>query len=324
MRRTFLRALPAVVASAWLPARAQGPASPARPVRILVAAPPGGVADIVARMAAEALGKALPQPVVVDYKPGASGTIAVQELLSAPADGHTFLLIQRGIASELPQAMKVRYDGFADLQPVVQLTRLGLLLAGSPSLPAQDLAGLVAHAKAQPGGLAYAAVGTGLLSHTTGLQFARMAGIELTFVAYQGAAPAVQALVGGHVPLMVEGPPALVAHVRAGKVRAYATTTPTRSPALPDVPTFAEAGYPGLTEVSWLALWSRPEVPAEARDRVRSGVLKWLESPQAQARLAELGLDPGLPLTSDDLSRDLRSASERQAGILRAIGFKPQ
>lgn len=297
---------------------------PARPVRVLVAAPPGGVADIVARMVTEALARSLGQPVVVDYKPGASGTIAVQELLAAPADGHTFLLIQRGIVSELPQAVKVRYDGFTDLQPVVQLARLGLVLAGSPSLPAPDLAALVAQAKAQPGGLPFAAVGAGLLSHTTGLQFARAAGIDLRFVGYQGAAPAVQDLLGGHIPLMMEGPPALVSHIRAGKVRAYATTTPTRSAALPDVPTFAEAGFPAVTEVSWLALWSRPQVPEPVRERVRADTLKWLDQPSTQARLAELGMDAGAPLSAAELARDLREAHERQARVLREIGFRPQ
>ena len=297
---------------------------PTRVVRVIIAAPPGGAADVVTRMVTEALAKALGQPVIIEYKPGASGTIAVQELLSAPADGHTFLMIQRGIVSELPQAVKVRYDGFADLQPVVQLARLGLVLVGSAQLAAPDLAALVAHAKAQPGGLPYAAVGAGLLSHTTGLQFARLAGIDLRFVGYQGAAPAVQDLLGGHIPLMFEGPPAVLSHLRAGRLRAYATTTPTRSAALPDVPTFAEAGYPGLTEASWFALWSRPQVPAEARERLRAEVLKWLELPATRTRLAELGLDAGLPLTSAELGRDVREAYERQGRILRAIGFQPQ
>jgi tripartite-type tricarboxylate transporter receptor subunit TctC len=323
MRRAFLLALAAALGlGLGLPALAQ--AWPAKTVRILVAAPPGGAADILTRMVSEGLSKELGQPVVIEYKPGASGTIAVQELLSAPADGYTFLMIQRGIVSELPQAMKVRYDGFTDFQPVVQLAYAGLLLVGSPQLPAQDLAALVAHAKAQRGGLPYAAIGAGLLSHTTGLQFARLAGIELTFVGYQGAAPAVQDLLGGHIPLMVESPVPLVSYIRSGRVRAYATTAPRRSAALPDVPTFAEAGYPGLSEVSWFALWSRPQVPAGARDRVRAEVVKWLALPQTQARLAELGLDPGLPLTPTDLARDLREARDKQAGILRAIRYKPE
>lgn len=319
-RRTWLCA-----GAAWAAASPLRAADgwPTRPVRVLVAAPPGGVADIVARMVTDALERSLGQPVVVDYKPGASGTIAVHELLSAPADGHTFLLIQRGIASELPQAVNVRYDAFADLQPVVQLARLGLVLAGSPHLAAPDLAALVAHAKTQAAGLPYAAVGAGLLSHTTGLQFARAAGIDLRFVGYQGAAPAVKDLLGGHIPLMMEGPPALVSHIRAGTLRAYATTTPTRTAALPDVPTFAEAGFPAVTEVSWLALWSRPQVPAPVRERVRAATLKWLEQPATQARLAELGMDAGLPLTAAELARDVHAAHGRQAKVLREIGFRP-
>lgn len=323
-KRAFLLALAlAALAVGALPARAADP-WPAKPVRILIAAPPGGAADILVRMVAEGLSPQLGQPVVVEYKPGASGTLAVQELLSAPADGHTFLLIQRGIVSELPQAMKVRYDPFGDLHPVVQLARVGLLLVGSPQLAAPDLKSLVAEAKARPDGLPYAAVGAGLLSHTTGLQFAQLAGIDLTFVGYQGAAPAVQDLLGGHIPLMVESPVPLLSHIRAGKLRAYATTAARRTPVLPQVPTFAESGYPGLVEESWFALWSRPQLPAEPRERVRAAVLAWLQSPHTQARLGDLGLDPGLPLTPADLTRDLREASARQAGVLRAIGFKAE
>lgn len=322
MRRAFLLALGAALAFA-LPAQAAD-AWPVKPVRIVIAAPPGGVADVLARMAAEGMARDLGQPVLVEYKPGASGTIAVQELVAAPADGHTFLLIQRGIASELPLAMKIRYDPYADLQPVAQLARLGLLLVGGPQLEATDLPGLVTQARARPGDLPFAAVGAGLLSHTTGLQFGRATGLPVTFVNYQGAAPAVQALLGGHVPLMVEGPPAVVALVRSGKVRAYATTAPSRTAALPDVPTFAELGYPQLTETSWLALWSRPQVPPEIGERVRAALQKWLALPATQARLADLGMDPGLPLSAAELARDVREASARQAQVLRAIGFRSE
>ncbi|MBK6008527.1 tripartite tricarboxylate transporter substrate binding protein [Ramlibacter ginsenosidimutans] len=304
------------------PARAAG--WPAKPVRIVIAAPPGGVADIIARLLVDDLARRLAAPVIVDYKPGASGVIAVQDLLTAPADGHTFLMIQRGIATEVPLAMKVRFDPATDLRPFVQLARAGLLLVGSSRLPARTLAELVADAKAHPGELHFAAVGFGLRSHTLGLQFAKLAGVDLPFVAYQGAAPALKDLLGGHVPLMIEAPPVLLPAIASGQVRAFAINAPTRSDVLPDVPTFTESGYPQLADTSWFALWARPGVPDAVQDTVRSAVLQFLEQPTTQARLKEFGLDPGLPLTAAELARDVREASALQARILQSIDFKPQ
>ena len=303
------------------PARAAG--WPAKPVRIVIAAPPGGVADIIARLLVDDLGTRLAAPVIVDYKPGASGVIAVQDLLSAPADGHTFLMIQRGIATEVPLAMKVRFDP-ADLHPFVQLARAGLLLVGSSQLPARTLAQLVTDAKAHPGELHFAAVGFGLRSHTLGLQFAKLAGVDLPFVGYQGAAPALKDLLGGHIPLMIEAPPVLLPAIASGQVRAFAINAPTRSDVLPDVPTFTESGYPQLADTSWFALWARPGVPAAVQDSMRNAVLQFLEQRTTRARLREFGLDPGLPLTADELARDVREASALQSRILQSIDFKPQ
>ena len=306
------------------PAPARAAEWPTRIVRIVIAGPPGGAADVVARPLAESLERALGRPVIVDYKPGASGVLAVQELLSAPADGGTFLMIQRGIVTEVPQAMKVRYEPYQDLRPIVQLARQPQLLLASPQLPARNLGELVALAKSKPGTLAFGTAGVGLRSHTLGVQFAQLAGIELTFVPYRGAPPALQDLMAGHLPLMVEGPAAVLPMLRAGKVRAHATTGPQRSPLLPDVPTFAELGYPELTDVSWFALWSRPDMPAALQQQVRAATLLYLASPQTQGRLAELGMEPGLPLASEELSQDMRRAGEENARVLRAIGFKPE
>ena len=324
-RRSTLLACLALAAGGLTAAPPAGAAEwPTRMVRIVIAGPPGGAADVVARPLAEGLEAALGRPVIVDYKPGGSGVLAVQELLSAPADGSTFLMIQRGIVTEVPQAMKVRFDPYHDLKPLVQLARQGQLLLGNPLLPARTVPELVALAKAQPGTLAFGTAGAGLRSHTLGVQFAQLARMELTFVPYKGAPPALQDLMGGHLPLMVEGPAAVLPMVRAGKVRVYATTAPQRSPLLPEVPTFTELGYPELTDVSWFALWSRPGLPPALQEQLRAATLQFLGRPETRARLAELGMEPGLPLGSEELSQDLRRAGEENARVLRAIGFKPE
>jgi tripartite-type tricarboxylate transporter receptor subunit TctC len=320
-RRIWLLAFAGALA---LPGAASGAdAWPTKPVHILVAGPPGGTVDVLARMVADDLARALGGQVSVDNRPGASGVIAVRELLAAPADGHAFLLIQRGIASEVPYVMKLRFDPLADLQPLVQVTRQALLLVGSTQLPPANLAELVAYARSRPQPLAYAAVGAGLRTRTLGDQFAHLAGVDLEFVDYQGGPAALRDVLGGHVPLLVDTPAILVPLLRAGRLRAYATTGSHRSAALPDVPTFTEAGYPELEETSWFALWSRPGVPQDVRDRVRDLVLRLLERPQTLAMLGELGLEPGLPLTPAELARDAREAHERHGKVLRAIGFAP-
>ena len=206
---------------------------PTKPVRILVGAPPGGTADILARLFAQELQRPLGQPVVVDYKVGAAGTIAVQNMLSAPRDGYTLLLIQKGIASEVPQAIKVSYDPFKDIVPLVQLTRQGLVLVGNPGLPAKNLAELVTYVKANPGKIDVANFGIGLRGHTIGVQFNRLAGLDTGAVSYRGSPPALQDIMGGQVPLMFDGPATSMPFIKAGKLRAFAVAFPQRIAALP-------------------------------------------------------------------------------------------
>ena len=310
----LISAIPAATAAEW----------PAKPVRILVGAPPGGTADIVARLVAHELQGALGQTVYVDYKAGAAGTIAVQGLLSAPRDGYTFLLIQKGIASEVPLAIKVSYDPFKDIVPVAQLTRQGLILVGNPSLPAKNLGELVTYIKSNPGKIDYANYGIGMRGQTIGVQFNRLAGLDTGTVSYKGSPPALQDVMGGQVPLMFDAPATSLPFIKAGKLRAFAVAYPRRMSTLPNVPTFAELGYPDLQEVSWMGLWSAPGVPPAAITRMRDATLKALQSPDLKSKLENLGMEPGSAATSEDLAKDVRESHERQAKLLHSINFKPE
>lgn len=296
---------------------------PAKPVRILVGAPPGGTADILARLFAHELQRPLGQPVIVDYKAGAAGTIGVHGLLSAPRDGYTFLLIQKGIAAEVPHVMKVTYDPFKDLVPVAQLTRQGLVLVGKPSLPAKNLAELIAYIKANPGKIDYANYGAGLRGQTIGVQFNRLAGLTTGAVSYKGSPPALQDVMGGHVPLMFDGPATSLPFIKSGQLRAFAIAYPKRIAALPDVPTFAELGYPDLKEVSWMGLWSAPGVPPAVVAKMREATLKAMQSPDVRKKIEDLGMEIGSTATSEELSRDVRESYERQGKLLRSIHFTP-
>ncbi len=192
----LLAAVPAAFAQAW----------PTKPVRILIGAPPGGTADIVARLLADGLQKEWGQPVIVDAKPGATGMIAMQDFLGQPADGHTLLVSVNALVTEIPHVIKVRFDPFKDIRPVADLTRSGLVFVGNPTLPAKNVAEVVSYVKANPGKVSYASYSLGTISHTMGLELNKAAGIDMTHVPYKGSPPALQDVMGGHVALMFDGP----------------------------------------------------------------------------------------------------------------------
>jgi tripartite-type tricarboxylate transporter receptor subunit TctC len=315
----------ALAAGALLPTMdaAQAAEWPAKPVRILVGAPPGGTADIVARLVAHELQTPLGQPVIVDYKPGAGGTIAVQSMLSSPRDGYTFLLIQKGIAAEVPHAIKVSYDPFKDIVPIAQLTRYGLVLVGNPNLPAKTLGELVTYVKSKPGKFDYANFGVGTRGQTMGVQLNRLAGLDAGTVSYKGSPAALQDVMGGQVPLMFDGPATSMPFIKSGKLRAYAVASPTRMAALPNVPTFSELGYPDLRDVSWMGLWAAPGVPPAVIARMREATLKVVQSPALRPRLEDMGMEPGTAATTEDLQKDVRESYERQGALLRSIHFTP-
>ena len=311
---TMLASAPAAFAQAW----------PVKPVRILIGAPPGGTADIVARMLAEGLQKEWGQPVIVEAKPGAAGMIAMADFLGQPADGHTLLVSVNALVTEIPHVIKVRFDPFKDIKPLADLSRSGLVFVANPALPAKNMAELVAHAKASPGKLSYASYSAGTISHTMGLELNKAAGIDLNHVPYRGSPPALQDLAGGHVQLMFDGPATSIPMIKGGRIKALAVSGTKRNAALPDVPTFAEQGFPMLDDVAWMGLWIKPDVPADVQAKVRQAALKTMAQPAVLTRLAELGSEAGSGATPEDLAKSLRAASDKQGTTLRALGIKPQ
>jgi tripartite-type tricarboxylate transporter receptor subunit TctC len=304
---------------------AQAQQWPTKPVRIIVGGPPGGSADIVARLLADNLGKELGQPVVVDPKPGGAGVIAVNDLSHSPHDGHTLLVAVNSLASEIPHIVKTRVDMAREVKPVAELARTGLVLVGAPAFPAKDFGQMLSYVKANPGKVNYASYSPGTLSHVMGLQLNKAAGIDLTHVGYKGSTPALTDVMGGHVSLMFDGIPTSLPLIKAGSIKAYAVSTPKRSPLLPDVPTFGELGYPQLTAIAWMGLWVNPEVPAAVQVRVRDAVLKAMAQPGAAARLKEIGFEaPNGARSPEELSKVIAADYERMGTVLREIGFKPE
>lgn len=272
-------------------AGAQPASYPIRPISIVVPNPPGGVVDTSARLVADALAKQLGQAIVVDNRPGGSGNIAYQIAARAPKDGYTLLASYSAyhvgnpsMFSKLPWSQK-------DLMPVALLTVATNVITVNPSVPANTLQELVAYLKQNPGKANYASQGNGSLSHIGTELFDQMTGTKMVHVPYKGSGPAMQDMLAGQVQVFITTPPSVMGHVQTGKLRALAVTSKTRHPMLPNVPTTAEAGLPGIELEAWMALFAPAGTPPETVAKLTASVRKALEQPETKARAEGAGIE---------------------------------
>jgi len=312
-------ALAALLAAAALAAQAQS--WPAKPLRMVVAFPPGGSTDIAVRALAERISPALAQPVVVENRTGASGNIAAEFVAKQPADGYLVLATADALAST-PHLFPLAFSPQKDFVPVVQLTRQPVVLAAHPSLGVGTVAELVALARARPG-IAYATSGAGSIQHMAAEWFARLAGIRLTHVPYKGGGQAVIDLVGGQVPLGSLGNTPLLPHYRAGKLKILAQTTRTRSASLPDVPTYEETGQAGLVLEQWLGLFLAAGAPPEAVTRLNAEISRALAEPAIRERFAQVGLEP-VGGTPEQFAKLFRDDYEKYARLIKELDIRLQ
>ncbi len=327
-RRTLARSGLALALTLALPATtlAQGAERwPDKPIRLIVLGTAGASADVLARTVGDALSRNVGQPVVVEPKPGAAGALAVEALLAASRDGHTYLVAVNSLVSEIPHSVKPRHDPFKDLVPLVELVSGPLVLVANTQTGVTSLKEMVAYVKARPGKVSYASYSAGTLSHVLGLQLNKAAGLDMQHVGYKGSSPALQDLIGGQVEFMFDGSATSIPHIKAGKLKALAVTSSRRAAVLPDVPTLAELGYPQMTQYPWIALWSTPGTPAAAQARMRAEVLKVLATPQVRDKFTSFGLevDP-TPPTVEQMQQTLRTEFQAVGAALAAVGYKPE
>ena len=294
------RGLCAAVAAATLVATAAGPAQaqdaaagyPSRPIRIVVGFAPGGPTDQVAREIGHRLQQAWGQPVIVENKPGASSRIAFEHVARAEPDGYTLLLGAVQTATNMAVFRRLGYDTLRDFAPVTQLTSAVLALTVSPSLAARSVADLVALAKARPGELSYATFGVASSAHFASALFEQRAGIRLTHVPYNGAAPAQTAIAGGQVDMGFMSALSAMPLMQSGRLRALAVTSDRRLAQLPDVPTMAEAGFPSFEVSSWQGLLAPAGTPPAIVSKLQREIARILALPEVRERFAAVAAEP--------------------------------
>jgi tripartite-type tricarboxylate transporter receptor subunit TctC len=321
LQRWFVAvALTLVATGAW--AQAPAPSYPTKPIRLVVPFPPGGATDILARAVGQRLTDVWAQSVVIDNRPGAGGNIGTELVAKSAPDGYTLEMgtvgthaINASLYSKLP------YDHVKDFVPVILVAGVPNVLVVNPSLPVSSVAELIAYAKANPGKLNFASSGNGTSIHLSGELFKTMAGVQMTHVPYKGSAPALQDLLGGQVQLMFDNLPPSLPNIKAGKLKALAVTSATRAPALPDVPTMAEAGLPGFEASSWFGILAPAGTPPAIVAKLNAEVAKWLASPEAQEKLLALGANPAGG-TPEDFAKHIAAETAKWAKVVKESGAK--
>jgi tripartite-type tricarboxylate transporter receptor subunit TctC len=314
----MIRGLVIGLATLSLVAGAQAQTFPSRTVTIVSPYQAGGTSDIIARILAQKLSERLGQNVVIENRPGANGTIGVNQVVRADPDGHTLLAVASSALTLNPIFYKsLSYDVARDLAPITRTGQVSNVLVVNPSVPAKDLKELVALAKQKPGELIYASQGVGSNGHLIAEQFAQRAGIDYRHVPYKGSAPAVQDLLGGRVQLMFDNLPSALPQIQSGNLRALAVTTAERSSLLPDVPTIAEMGYPGFDAPAWFAILTAKTVPAPIRAELEKAIVESLGSPDVRAKLNAAGVE-----VAADGAASLNDRIARETAVWRDVVSK--
>ena len=319
--RSRLKALVALCAIAAAPLAAQAWTS--KPVKVLVPAPPGGTADIVARVVAEALSAEIGQPVIVDNKPGAGGAIAVEALKAAPADGQTLLIAASNILTEVPLVMKTSFDPVKDVKPVTMVGRAHMVLVAAAGVPASDVKGLVGYLKSHDGGKgSFASYSAGTSSQYAGAIFAKKTGLDLTHVPFAGSPPALQNLMGGQIDIMFDGMATSLPQIKGGKLKAFGVASKTRSVHLPEVPTMAEQGYAEIDFSNWVGTVVSAKLSPELIGKINIATLKAVMSPKVRDRLIAAGFEPMVSESPDKLAQMVKADFERNAQIVKAFNIR--
>ena len=320
MLKPFLLLFAALAAGMAHQAGAQG--YPAHPVRIVIPYPPGGTADLLARVLGQKLGETLGQGFVIENRGGAGGNLAAEAVARATPDGYTLLMANAPVLAVNPSLYdKVPFDPVRDFAPVSLVANVPLLLVTHPSFPPKSVSELIALAKAQNGKMNYASAGGGSTTYLATELFKSMAGVQMLAIPYKGSGPALAALVAGEVPVMFELFPSALGHVKGGRIRAIAVTSAARSPLMPELPTVAEAGLPGYEIASWFGIVAPAGTPGEIVMRLNAEIVRLINTPEMRARLATLGAEPR-PGTPEQFAQLIPLEIRKWAKVIKESGAR--
>jgi tripartite-type tricarboxylate transporter receptor subunit TctC len=294
---------------------------PSKPVRIVVGFSPGSTTDLIARVLATGMSPGFGQPVVVDNRPGAGANIAAEIVSKAPPDGYTVLLANAGIATGATAYVKLNFNAQRDFAPVSQVSATPHLLVTHPSLPARTVKELIAFTRARPGELNFSSTGHGNSDHLAAELFSFMTGLKMVHVTYKGGPQALGDVATGQVAMYFAGLPSALPFVKAGRVRPLGVTGAQRAPAVPEVPTIAEAGVPGYEHILWSMLLVPAAASKEVVARLHDTIVKALGAPDVRERYAGMGVDP-TPSTPDRAAAYLKSETDKYAKVVKAIGLR--
>lgn len=314
--------LAVLLAAAVLPARASD-AYPDKPIRFVVPFPPGGITDRIARALAQKMSDSMGQPIVVDNKPGAGATIGSDFVARSKPDGYTILLGAHASHGINVSLMKLPYDAVKSFEPVSLLATVPNMLLVRPSVPAKSVRDLIALAKEQPGKLTYTSAGVGTSGHLAGALLASMADVKLLHVPARGPAQAVQDTLGGHVDILFDSTALSLPLVNAGKLKALAITSRERSPAVPNLPTMAEAGLPGYEVLLWFGLYAPAGTPPAIVQRLHAEAVKAFADPKVREPLVKDGVEV-VTSTPQQLAQFQRSETAKYAKQVKELGLKAE
>ena len=320
----FTALFAALACSSLLGSAAIAQTWPTKPIRWISPWPPGGANDVFSRALAQKLTESLGQPVVVDNKAGAAGTIGSDITAKSPADGYTIVMGSTPTHATAPSVYAaLPYDPVRDFVPVTLVAVVPNVLVVHPSVPAKSVQELIAYAKANPGKINFASTGNGTSQHLSAELFKTLTGVDIVHIPHKGTAPATTELLAGTVQMAFENMPTMLPHIQAGKLRALAVTPSKRSAVMPDLPTVAEAGVPGYEASVWFGVLMPAKTPRAIVDKLHEEIMKALETPDLKMRMASLGAEV-VGLGPDQFAAYLSTEIPKWAKVVKAAGVVPQ
>jgi tripartite-type tricarboxylate transporter receptor subunit TctC len=296
---------------------------PSKPIRMVVGFPPGGGTDVVARILAPRMSELLGQPIVIENRPGATGTVAAGQVAKSPPDGYTLMMGHVSVNAIAPSLFSnLPYDVLKDFAPVAIAAAVPHLVTVHPSMPANSLKELIGQLKSQPGKLSFPSAGNGSMPHLAGEIFKSLAGVQMVHVPYKGSGQSMQDLLGGQHLVAFDTMPASSPHVRSGKLRALAVSSATRVPGLPEVPTAEEAGLAGYVVSTWYGVFAPAGTPAAIVRRLNADTVKAMQTPDTKSKLEGIGADGTVSRSPEEFAGLVRADTARYAKIVKDIGLK--